>query len=108
MLENIFSAVFKKSESLTVEQVPELLTDKNTVLLDVRESHEFSSGHIKEAKNVPLSQLELFKPEANKTYLVICQSGMRSLRATNYLKQAGYKAVNIRGGMNSWRGPIVY
>ncbi|HEM4491517.1 TPA: rhodanese-like domain-containing protein, partial [Streptococcus suis] len=38
--------------------------------------------------------------------LVICQSGMRSQRATEYLKSQGYQAINIKGGMNAWTGGI--
>ncbi|MCY8721486.1 rhodanese-like domain-containing protein, partial [Bacillus sp. S10C12M] len=34
---------------------------------------------------------------------VICQSGMRSLKASKVLKKQGFKNItNIKGGMNTW------
>ncbi|HFI0465201.1 TPA: rhodanese-like domain-containing protein [Streptococcus suis] len=87
--------------------MPKVLEDKNTKLLDVREVDEFASGHIPEAINQPLSQIDQFKGDKNKHYLIICQSGMRSQRATDYLTSQGYQAVNVQGGMNAWTGDII-
>jgi rhodanese-related sulfurtransferase len=38
----------------------------------------------------------------DKTYLVICHSGGRSLTVTTALTQAGYTAINVLGGMMAW------
>ncbi len=46
-------------------------------------------------------------PTANKTVYVICQSGARSKLAAKKLKHQGYNAINVQGGMNTWRGKIV-
>lgn len=106
MFKQILSGIFSSSESLTVAELPQALQEPNTILLDVREVNEFNSGHIAQAINSPLSQLENFKGDKTKQYLVICQSGMRSQRATEYLTSLGYHALNVRGGMNAWNGPI--
>lgn len=45
-------------------------------------------------------RLPEFKKE--KTYLIYCRSGNRSQTATNTLNNNGYKAINMRGGMNNW------
>jgi rhodanese-related sulfurtransferase len=74
-------------------------------LLDVREDDEWSAGHVPGATHIPLGQLgtrtgEL--PGNAETIYVICRSGMRSARAAMALNQAGWRAVNVAGGMHDW------
>lgn len=83
--------------------------DKRAHFIDVREPNEFSAGHIKGMENVPLSR---FKSAASglpkdKEIVVICQSGNRSVAASNKLKKAGFGEVtNVRGGMSAWSGQV--
>ena len=84
-----------------------LAQDRTTQVIDVREVHEYKTGHIKQAKNVPLSRFNHSdaRISKDKPVYVICQSGMRSQRAAAMLKQAGYTDVySVKGGMNFWRG----
>jgi NADPH-dependent 2,4-dienoyl-CoA reductase/sulfur reductase-like enzyme len=60
-----------------------------------------SRGHIKQAKNVPLTEIGRYSGQDSKVY-VICQSGMRSRQATKILNKKGYDVTNIRGGMSQW------
>jgi rhodanese-related sulfurtransferase len=74
------------------------------VLVDVREADEWEAGHAPDAVHIPLGELvervgEL--PEAERV-LVVCHSGARSARATAWLVQSGYDAVNVDGGMVDW------
>ncbi|MFX3964416.1 rhodanese-like domain-containing protein, partial [Streptococcus suis] len=69
---------------------------------DVPDDDDLARGHIPQATNQPERQLAQFKGDKTQNYLVICQSGMRSERATEYLKSQGYKAINVKGGMNAW------
>ncbi len=66
-------------------------------LLDVREFHEWSAGHLKAAKFAPLSQLEgLQEPDDAdpnlKTY-IHCRSGRRVLSAAPLLEEMGFTNV---------------
>lgn len=93
----------------TDELKRKIAEERNIQLLDVREPHEFKSGHIKQAENVPLSSFgnatEQFPKDKERPVYVICQSGMRSQRAAAMLKRAGYIDVySIKGGMSFWRG----
>ena len=76
------------------------------VLIDVRTPGEYNQGHVAGAKLVPLDQLgqRLSELEAHKDgeIYVICQSGNRSGRASQYLASKGYKAVNVAGGTGAW------
>lgn len=83
------------------------LVSDDALVLDVRETGEFDSGHIPKAKHIPLGQLgkrlgELDKHK-DKPVLVNCRSGARSSRACNTLKKAGFSAVyNLAGGIQAW------
>lgn len=92
---------FKTVPSISTSELEKNLAEK-PVIIDVRETHEFQGGHIPGAKNVPLGKIASYTP-AGKTY-VICQSGMRSKKASKLLMKQGYDVVNVRGGMSSWTG----
>ena len=69
-------------------------------LVDVREPHEWESGHIEGALHIPLGKL-LVAPEVLDTLnrlepiVVYCQHGMRSARAVAYLRDHDYDAFNL-------------
>lgn len=72
-------------------------------VVDVREQHEWDAGRIADALHIPLGELparlaEL--PEAD--LLMVCRSGRRSERATQWLNLNGYDAVNLEGGLLAW------
>ncbi len=77
---------------------------KGCVVIDVRETDEYVSGHVPGAVSVPLSVLvdnvDAF-PDATTTY-VICQAGGRSMRACEYLEGLGKSVVNVAGGTGAW------
>ena len=75
-----------------------------TVLIDVREQDEWDAGHAPEARLVPLSQLQERVGELpeNTKLLIVCHSGMRSMRAPSFLRAEGLDAVNVIGGMVAW------
>ncbi len=85
----------------------ELDGGKVKLLVDVRTPEEFAGGHVPGAKNIPLDQLSarLGELDAYKTGEVhlICQSGRRSLAASQTLQTAGYLPVNVEGGTAGWK-----
>ena len=82
------------------------------VVLDVREGHEWSAGHIDGAIHVPLAELPARVGELDPTVrtVVVCHVGGRSARATAWLHTQGYDVVNLAGGMDAWEAagrPVV-
>ncbi len=78
----------------------------DAVLLDVREPEEYAYGHVPRAVNLPQAELatRLGDVPRDRPVYVICESGMRSLRVTQFLHQMGYRrVVNVRGGTAAWR-----
>ncbi|MBF0282724.1 MAG: rhodanese-like domain-containing protein [Zetaproteobacteria bacterium] len=83
------------------------LRDVDHLLIDVRSSGEWSSGHAERAKHIPLGDLNHRMKEIakDKPVVVICASGMRSSQAATMLAKAGYGEVyNFSGGMGAWQG----
>ncbi|MCJ8013280.1 rhodanese-like domain-containing protein [Paenibacillus sp. KQZ6P-2] len=83
---------------------------KHKRLIDVREVHEFKSGHIPGAVNIPLSQFGSRTSEISKDddVFLYCQSGMRSKQAAKILLKNGFPEVNnLMGGISSWTGKRV-
>ena len=74
------------------------------LLLDVREADEWEAGHAPSAQWVPLGELEgaRFKLPMNRRVVCVCRSGVRSARATETLKDWGFEAANMTGGMKAW------
>jgi len=94
---------FKRKPSISTKDLESKL-DVNPQIIDVREPFEFTAGHISGSKNVSLGKIKNYKP--NGTTYIICQSGARSARATKELLAKGYDVINVRGGMNAWRGQV--
>jgi len=76
----------------------------DAVLLDVREQHEWDAGHAPQARHLAMSELSGRIDEVPKDIPVICvcHGGGRSSRVAMALHQAGYNALNLRGGMVAW------
>ncbi len=79
------------------------------VVVDVRESHEFESGHLSGAKHVPRgyleSRIEGAVPDRGEHVILYCASGQRSALAAHTLKEAlGYEHVeSMTGGITLWK-----
>jgi len=82
--------------------------DTNVIVLDVRSPDEFASetGHLKNAKLIPVDELERRIGELNayknKTIVTYCRSGRRSAQASDMLSKKGFKVVNVEGGISAW------
>ncbi len=74
------------------------------VLLDVREYEEWMSGHAPTAVHIPMSRLVEHVEELDRSQRIICicRSGNRSARVTAWLRERGFDAVNMTGGMSTW------
>lgn len=86
----------------------QLINHKEAVVLDVRENQEYQSGHLLNAKQIPLvklrervGELENFR---DKPIVVVCRSGQRSATACSLLGREGYTQVyNLAGGVQAWQ-----
>jgi rhodanese-related sulfurtransferase len=95
----------KGVRQITTTDLKAEINDKSKQFIDVRTPGEFRSNNIRGFKNIPLHQLaqKVNELSKDKEVVVICQSGMRSNKASKLLKKQGFKRVtNVKGGMSAW------
>jgi rhodanese-related sulfurtransferase len=85
-------------------QLADELERGSVVLLDVREAYEWDAGRIDGAVHVPLSELGHRARELDRdaTIVVQCRVGGRSGMAAQALRDAGFDAWSLRGGLLDW------
>ncbi|MEN1937082.1 rhodanese-like domain-containing protein [Paenibacillus sp. 102] len=95
----------KGVKSINGKELKTEMNKQNKQLIDVRTPGEFRGNHIQGFRNIPLNELvqKASHLDKSKEVIVICQSGMRSKRATKILKKLGFQHItNVSGGMNAW------
>jgi glyoxylase-like metal-dependent hydrolase (beta-lactamase superfamily II)/rhodanese-related sulfurtransferase len=79
--------------------------DTNLVVVDVRKPNEFAEGHLKDALNIPLSDMtdpgSMASIEEKHNVYVHCAGGYRSIIASSLLKRQGFD--NIRNVLGGWK-----
>jgi len=107
---DLFSFAQQKSDNvITTQQLKEKMqSDSSLIILDVRTPEELVGplGKIDKAINIPVQELNIrineLEKYKDKEIAVICRSGHRSAIATQILKKNGYRAINVKGGMNEY------
>lgn len=86
----------------------QLINRRDAVVVDVRDTGDYASGHIAGARHLPEAQLaerlkELEKHKA-RPIIVSCSTGARAPAATSILRKNGCaEAVALRGGIAAWQ-----
>ena len=97
-----------EKEIIPVEMVEIMKNDANNfLLLDVREPAEHEIARIEGAKLIPLGELpqriDELEDYRNKTIIIYCHHGIRSLKAVNYLQDRAFPSLqSLKGGIESW------
>ena len=94
-------------QQITQEAAKEMMDTQEVVILDVREQHEYDSGHIPGAILLPVGTITedtaaAVIGELDTVALVYCRSGNRSKTASQALVDLGYTNVYEFGGINDW------
>lgn len=97
------------------DELGDRLPSDDVFVLDIRPEDLFRDGHVDGSHNVPVyhdlrsgdtdtlaEKLDTVPPDA--TVVVVCKVGMVSRRATSFLREQGYDATTLVGGMRGWRG----
>ena len=95
-------------ENADVKAFAELIEASNVEVLDVRTADEYAEGHIEGAINIDQGTDDFMQKvkatlSTDKTIAVYCRSGRRSANAASKLTDAGYKCVNLKGGITAWQ-----
>ena len=91
---------------MTALELNEYITkNSNIVLVDVRESWEYSVVSIKDSIHIPISEIQnrMHDFKEDQTIVFICHHGIRSRMVGNYFQQNDFEnIINLRGGIDSW------
>jgi len=85
------------------------LQQQGALLLDVREPFEVALSVIPGSQHIPMRQIpeSLSDLPRDRTILVQCHHGGRSLRVTQFLRANGFTQVsNVAGGIDAWAEQI--
>ncbi len=103
------AAVTTNVPEIQVEELKRKLdAQENIFILDVREPHEYQicnlQGYLLPLGDLPKRVHEL---DSSREIVAHCRSGVRSAKAVDFLRQAGFRKVkNLAGGILAWADKI--
>ncbi len=105
------AAASESLEEITATQLHERLSRGDKLqIIDVREPHEFEIARITGTRLIPLGHVvnRMNEIDPSVETVVHCKGGVRSAKAIEALKLAGYpgRLVNLRGGITAWSDEV--
>ena len=101
MWEGLSKVLNIREDPMDVEEAV-MRISHGALLIDVREPHEYQTGHIRDAINVPLDVLTQSEIISSREVILYCQSGIRALAGKKKLAKAGNNKVFNLGAMSRW------
>jgi len=103
--------VSQQMPEMTATELKEKLDRGDDVqIIDVREQNEYDFARIPNAKLIPLGQVvsRMSEIDSDRDTVVHCKGGVRSARAIEALKGAGFKGnlTNLKGGITAWSNEV--
>ena len=105
----VFTELRRKAAGLINVEPPEAvrLINADAIVLDLRSAEAFARGHIVQVRNIPLDELQANAEKVDKlkskAIVAVCDSGVTSTKAVDFLRKHGVESVyGIKGGMNAW------
>jgi adenylyltransferase/sulfurtransferase len=96
----------KADEMTATELSARRLRGEQLQVIDVREPHEFEIARIPGTKLIPLNHVvsRMNEIDPDVTTVVHCKGGVRSAKAIEALKRAGFsgRLINLKGGITAW------
>ena len=98
----------KKGKYVNAEQMNELLTDENTVVIDMRNHYEFEVGHFDKAIEIPSDTfreqlpmaVDMMQDKKDRNIIMYCTGGIRCEKASAYMLYNGFENVfHLEGGI---------
>lgn len=104
----LVNSVLPSVEEISVNDAADLADVPGTVLVDVREDHEWNAGHASGAvhlgKGIIERDIEARYPDPATPLLCYCGGGYRSALVADTLQKMGYTHVkSVAGGFKAWR-----
>lgn len=107
LIQDIIDESLRKYQTISPVLMVSKLNSGNPIIVDVRDGSAFAKGHISDAINIPVGEIEakIKKIELYKKddVIVVCHTGMSSATACGNLAKLGFENIFLMtGGMQSW------
>jgi adenylyltransferase/sulfurtransferase len=98
-------------EEITATELSQRMArDQKPQVIDVREKFEYEIARIPGTKLIPLGQVvtRMNEIDPSRETVVHCKTGVRSAKAIEALKQAGFpgRLLNLKGGITAWSDEV--
>ena len=105
---SIRNELSRGGRAVNAQELVNMVNREGAVVIDVRDSTEFRTGHVVGALNIPhtaiaerLSELQRYK---DKPLVVMCKMGQHAGSVGVHLRKAGFiNVTKLRGGVSEWR-----
>jgi rhodanese-related sulfurtransferase len=92
------------AESLAPDQARQLIAREGAQALDIRDDDDFADEHIAGATHASDPDVESLVDDLSEDapVIVVCADGERSAEVAEELRDKGYDAAHVEGGMDAW------
>lgn len=104
----------RNGKGVSTAEATTMINRENALVLDIREKTDFKTGHLVNALNIPFASLSSRIGELEKyrkqPIVLVCKSGQTVGAAGKMLREQGFDAVRMKGGMMEWNAqnlPVV-
>lgn len=96
----------RSGASVSTAEAIRLINQEEALVLDIREKKDFATGHVVDAVNIPFASLanrlgEL-EPYKTRPIVLVCQAGQTVSSAGKMLREKGFNAIRMNGGIIEW------
>ncbi|HCG79297.1 MAG TPA: rhodanese-like domain-containing protein [Oceanospirillales bacterium] len=104
----------RNGQTVSTAEATTMINRQTALVLDIRDKAAFKAGHLVNAVNIPYASLaqrmnELDK-ERERPIVLVCKTGQTVSMAGKMLREKGFNAVRMKGGMMEWNSqnlPVV-
>ena len=96
----------RNGPSVSTAEATTMINREDALVLDIRDKNDFKAGHLVDALNIPyaslanrMGELEAHK---NRPIILVCKTGQTVSMAGKMLREKGFNAVRMKGGMMEW------
>ncbi|KAB3531828.1 rhodanese-like domain-containing protein [Alkaliphilus serpentinus] len=93
-------------QQLLPEEAHQVINNNpDVIIIDIRERNDYEKGHIRDATAIPYKELKASLDQWNtdSTYLIYCNNGKDSMKASKLMAESGFPRVfTIVGGYKNW------
>ncbi len=97
------NSLFGSIKKLTPDGLTQLLNESKVMLIDLRSPEEFSAGHIINAKNMSINDIESIKIKKELSIVTYGDKDSEAIKAAKIFTKLGLEqAYYLEGGISSW------